>query len=55
MGEILKMNSNVDPHVFNPFFFVKKKKKNKMTRGKKTEEEQMQCACVEGLLYPRPS
>jgi hypothetical protein len=31
-------------------FFLLKKNENKMTRGKKTEEGRMQCACVEGLL-----
>jgi hypothetical protein len=37
--------------------FFKKKNENKMTRGKKTEEGRMQCACVEGLIcyrYQKP-
>jgi hypothetical protein len=38
---------NGDTPRFDCFFFLLKKKGKKMTRGKKTEEGQMHCACVE--------
>jgi hypothetical protein len=31
-------------------FFLLRKNENKMTRGKKTEERRMRCACVEALI-----
>jgi hypothetical protein len=49
MEKILKMERNGDTPRFDCFFLLKNKEK-KMTRGKKTEEGRIHCACVEALL-----